>query len=156
MKINIFYLGFLLGNFTLKEVGRPPKVGILYEMGKTVQGGFSGPGKIGYTLQEVLWGGSDQGKWSGHQKKKSFINKAIEALILSKQDSQLLLRLDVPLGESSKSRQKQGGLQKREFSMKLKNVVQEGFSEFINFFLIFLLLLLLFFWVGGRLGVVGE
>ena len=50
IKINIFYLGFLLGNFTLKEVGRPPKVGILYEMGKTVQGGFSGPGKIGYTL----------------------------------------------------------------------------------------------------------
>ena len=36
IKISIFYLGFLLGNFNVREVGRPPKVGILYKMEKAV------------------------------------------------------------------------------------------------------------------------
>ena len=50
IKISIFYLGFLLGNFNVREVGRPTKVGTLYEMGKAVRGGFSGPAKIANTL----------------------------------------------------------------------------------------------------------
>ena len=44
-------MGFLLGNFNVREVGRPPKVGTLYEMGKAVRGGFSGPAKIANTLR---------------------------------------------------------------------------------------------------------
>ena len=36
IKIGVTFMGFLLANFNVSEVGRPPKVGILYEMGKAV------------------------------------------------------------------------------------------------------------------------
>ena len=50
IKIGVAFLKFFLGNFSVREVGRLPKVGILYEEEKAVEEDFLGPAKIGYTL----------------------------------------------------------------------------------------------------------
>ena len=83
------------------------------------------------------------------------INNAVEALILLKEDYQLLLTLCVHLGESSDVDKNVEAFREeilaenfcrkeKEFSIKLKSVIPEGFSEFIK--IVFIL--------GG--GIVGE
>ena len=34
IQIDVTYFGFLLENFNVRKVGRPPKVGILFDIGK--------------------------------------------------------------------------------------------------------------------------
>ena len=48
-----------------------------------------------------MLGGSNGEKWGDHQKKKFFLNKSVETLILIKVGHQGLLKLHVFLGGSS-------------------------------------------------------
>ena len=71
----------------------------------------------------LLLGGWNAAKCGDHQKKKLFINNAVESLIPSKEDHEGLLRLHVPLVGSSNVGRKWGLLQKKELFFKGKNDV---------------------------------
>ena len=62
-----------------------------------------------------LLGGSNAEKWGDHQKKKFFLNKSVEALILIKAGHQGLLKLHVFLGGSFSVGKKWGYPQNRNF-----------------------------------------
>ena len=84
----------------------------------------------------MLLGDSNCEKWGGGQKKKFFINNAVEVLILLKQGYQFLFRLCVPLGESSNVDQSEAASKTKK--LKLKNIVPVGFLEFIKIAFAFL------------------
>ena len=98
IKFGVTFLVFLMGNVNMREVEEPPKVEILYEVGKALQGGFLESAKIAYTLQGLLLVCSNSEKSGGHQKKKFFINNTVEVLILLKEDYQFLLIEQWPSG----------------------------------------------------------
>ena len=54
--------------------------------------------KLYILFQGLLLEGSNTTKWDDYQKKKLFINNAMETLILFNEDDQGLLRLHIPLG----------------------------------------------------------
>ena len=75
-------------------------------------------------------------KWADHQKKKLFINNAVETLIPFKEDHQGLMRLHVYLGEDFYCGKNVLRFQE-EFFLKQKNDVRGSIFEPIKILLIF-------------------
>ena len=112
----------------------PPKVGILHEMGNNVQGVFRDQLKLDILFFGIVVGRFKCDKWGDHQKKKLFINNAVKAQILFKENHQCLMRLHAHLEGISIVRKKWACLQKKDFFLKRKNDVwQNLLKPYVSF-----------------------
>ena len=90
-----------------------------------------------YLFGGLLLRGSNTEKWGDHQKKKRFINNSFESVISVKEKHQGLLKLQVPLLESSSVGKNGAIFKRRNFSWSGKITYEKAFKTHWN--LIYLL-----------------
>ena len=98
---------------------------------------FQDPLKLHIPFWRIVDGRFKCEKWADHQKKKLFINNAVETLIPFKEDHQGLMRLHVYLGEDFYCGKNVLRFPEEEFFLKQKNDVRGSIFEPIKILLIF-------------------